>query len=416
MNILEDASNQQSSDYTMVVDEAWILMEYVHLLREALVMSDNASYLVIDSDNVLLLSTLIQEIDTKGVNRRDIEKFKSLALELAPSLYVTPYQAIVSGIIPMNYEVIELNGTYRIQHRVSKLVLSQVYSTKEELDLALAKILIEENALETHKNDFVYINDGETLESIIEKFKIKLPVTQIDNAFSDAISAIKSFTNYQPFYRKQEFDVVYDIYKSRSRFDFSDFVGILSSVKYKDGFSFISNNQFDAIKEIETFWIQTSKDAVDMVIRNRSKVFELITTLPLSQFNYRKCELDIYADQVSELRSNYPELIALSDEALFSLFDEYQASFYCSNSWDVTYDVEFIFFILSQFLPSGAIPGRAHDKEVYAGFIIAFHLLKHSKLDTALDLAIKGTMYHQNLKEFTEYVAEVMRFLSSHTK
>ncbi len=176
MSLLANDPNQQSNNYTTIVDEVWIAREYSHLmfaLREALGISENASYLIIDADNVLILDTLMQEIDTKGFSRREIDKFKTLALELAPSQYVTPYQAIVAGIMPINYEVIELNGAYRIQHAIFKLVLPQIYSTKEELNQALATLLIEKTPRGGQQSDFVFMDASHNFETIIEELRIK---------------------------------------------------------------------------------------------------------------------------------------------------------------------------------------------------------------------------------------------------
>ena len=148
-------NDNANKEYIEIRDEAMSYLNYEALKSQLANISGvpDREYRVIDTNNVFVFSKFSNEVLENAIDK-DAQALADLALQMLPSSYMKPSQAIKYGIRPYPYEVQEVKGGFQIKHKIFKSLIPGLFATKEELDEILVSLLIGN----THgsKGDFVY--------------------------------------------------------------------------------------------------------------------------------------------------------------------------------------------------------------------------------------------------------------------
>lgn len=369
-----------STKSTLIFDEAYLLNDE---LKEALRDIDgvpNATYVVKDN-RVFVFAKLVQLVKSKKALVSTQPLHVDSVLTLMEDAWVSPMEAIeLWHIVPEPYAVEPARSESGciIRHQPFNAMIPAVYDSPDIVKQVLAKLLV--GAVVTGSGDFCYkgqpliLCDPLDVALLPERPVFGLPVEREEN---DHI--VKS----------------------------------LSNVQYETGFEPLTQTLFETIKKLESTWLDDSSAAVRFAQSKVEKVWTMVQDFPFDSLNKastNSADVPVYQEEdVKQLRSLYPELSMLSDEALYAHFDNYQI--YCCylQSWQACRDDDFIFYLL------GKLAGDQIEKPDIenTGRMVAFALLKGKPGKYSLEFGRRCNVYTESIRILTGRVAEAMGFLKA---
>lgn len=184
----------------------------------------------------------------------------------------------------------------------------------------------------------------------------------------------------------------------------------LGNVEFEAGFEPVSEVMFNATKETEAKWRGDIARAAKYAQDRADDVWAMAANLHLEALNDPSDEVpgEYGQNELTQLRSLYPELSMLSDGSLYSQFDVFQMECRFINGWSANRDDDFLFYLL------GKVADRKndHDTAKEVGEWVADALLHGKALDDALEFGRSADRYNQAIGKLAHRIADAMRFLA----
>lgn len=333
----------------------------------------NAKYQVKDA-KVFVFEKLVSLIKERTEQAHSASDLAAVALGLLPQSFVSAQEAVEHwGVMPRPYELIERpDHSVVIRHREFDACLPEIYANKQAAQKALASILLGE--IQSGGGDFVY--RGQSM--------------YLCNSFSiDSVPSLPSMTGLPQTSEKP--------YK------------ILSKVDYLSGFSPITADLFNQVKDTESQWR-------DACARIKLRAWSQLNDLWLRAADFELERFNDPADQALELddaskaqiRALYPELSMLSIGSLYGHLDSYMAHVGYENDWTPVREEAFIVFLLGRLASRTAHP----DEVMLMGQWMAGALLRGDTLEDAIKIGRAARDHGQAIVTLASRVASVMNFLA----
>ncbi|MEA8592128.1 hypothetical protein PZT57_26140 [Pseudomonas aeruginosa] len=356
----------------------------------------NAAYLVKDGAVFVFdkLVQLVKERQKEQPHAQLQEMARSLTVgELALSLIaeatVSAKEAVEAwGVVPVPYQTetlaamdtaaLEARATGRIiLHRPFNARLPEDYQDEGGVKAAFASLLV--GGVLPGSGDFTYRGQPMTLRE------------PLDLALLTARPAIQETTEPAGW-----------VYTA------------LGNVEFVEGFEPVSEVMFNSVKETEAKWRGDIARAAKYAQGRAADVWAMAANLHLEALNDPSDEVpgEYGQEELTQLRSLYPELSMLSDGSLYSQFDVFQMECRFINGWSANRDDDFLFYLL------GKVADRKndHDTAKEVGEWVAAALLHGAALDAALEFGRSADRYNQAIGKLAHRIADAMRFLAEDKK
>jgi hypothetical protein len=365
------------------VDEGWSLLQTINgndSLRELLREIEgipNAKYQV-RGDRVFVFEKLVKLVDAVGM-KNSAPDLPAIAKKLANESIVSPQDAVTRwSIVPAPYEFTEIaGGGAVIRHVPFNANVPGQFESKEAAQSTLVSLLMGQ----------IVDGDGE-FEYRGQPLRLHGEPLNFDG-----------FTMAPP--------VVSEIGKPRKMWC------RLDRIEWRPGFFPVPESLFAKAREIEASWKQACASMEDVADQRAEEVWAAVDGLDLARLNDPEDTVPDYGlEQVDGLRSCYPELVMLSDGALWSTYDTYQEERWSMSSWDPNRDREFIFFLIGRLTDPRGQAYAATD----LGQWTAYHWLLGNALNESAEFAKQVRYHNAEADRIASRIADAMRFLEEESK
>lgn len=334
----------------------------------------SASYVVRNDGKVFVLEKLgsLVEITLMAHPHMSLTEASHLNME---SAYISVREAIsVWGVIPHPYEVVMVDGLYRIRHKPFNSYIPGTHTDTKSIHRILEKLLL--NQVVIGSGDFTYC--GQSFE-LIESLAIEsLPVRPTFNAELKSIKKNPS-------------------------------VSTLKYVSFSGGFEPISEITFNILQLAEHSWKDVSDNAKLYAMINSDRIWNQVPKLYLWGFNSETIQLvDTELGWLECFRELNPEFSELKDHALMSLIRSYLNECILDEHDEPARDDQFMFYVLGKIL-SGELTGY---RAIEAGKLYGFSLSQQRPTAEALRFARQCIVYDEALESLVNRVQKVMRYIA----
>jgi len=326
----------------------------------------NATYLVKDG-KVFVFEKLV-DLVLKSLEEGSQIQEQELATQLFPEAFVTASEAVNKwNIVPVPYETVEAKpGVYKIIHRAFNSALPGTYHSQSEINSIYANILLGKAVLGT--GDFKYHGQEMNL---------------LDNYNTSSLPS------------KPE---VKEVEVNTEGYTFN----YLDNIEYENGFTPISKDLFEDIKQLESSWNKTSSGIQQYVSANLGELWKLVGKLDLKKLNDPKYEvLEDEEENSIQLIALYPELSMLTPGTLYELYDSYQLDLYM-RSWEADRNEDFVLFVL----------GSLSNSNADSGHWAAYSVLQGESLEGSIEFSDAAIQYTKAISKLASKTAVVMQYLN----
>lgn len=329
----------------------------------------NAAYRV-DGNQVFVFNKLVELVKERLSTNPDVP-LEALARSLVCEASVTAKEAVVRwGIIPEPYEVLSVHGTESlILHRPFNATLPGRFEDQLMLTETLAHLLL--GGVVTGNGDFSY--KGQQMRLLASLDPALLPPRPVFPG--GHVAPDRTYT-------------------------------VLSEIDYEPGFDPVQAAMFNHVTSLEAEWACDSSAAARYAQEHCAEVWARAGDLRLESLNSR-ADRAFDTENLSQLRSQYPELPMLSDDSLLDLFDSYQSGIRLTRSWEPSRDDEFLFYLIGMV----GLGQDDADDAVRIGLWMACSLLHGSDTEEALTFGLSANSYTNELSRLASRIAAAMRFL-----
>lgn len=188
---------------------------------------------------------------------------------------------------------------------------------------------------------------------------------------------------------------------------------ILKLEGYHPGLDLLSQTLFNELTLLQSEYDHVRTQIENLIKVGREEILSMTPKLRIELLNDPDNEVAEYAkEETAGLRPFYPELGFLSDGSLFSHFNEFQADFRYSTSWDPYYDEAFLFYLV----------GKASDKSLDAetaasvGQWVVYAMLNGNSIEKAIVFGRQSERYAQDLLGQANRILRAIRFLKCDDK
>ncbi|AQT06696.1 hypothetical protein [Acetobacter persici] len=200
------------------------------------------------------------------------------------------------------------------------------------------------------------------------------------------------------------------------------------TVEFRSGYPPVERAFFDKIRGIENDWLSETSGAIRTMLVNDGRedaLAQKLTEFPeiLGQLNAEFSEggdfgHDDEAEELCELRKSYPDLSALSDGAIYALYDQYQSTDrLVSRNWPTERDVRFYAYLagcLSTRVAHAGINIPGDDRSfVSIGRWATYAILCGMDLDSAMAFGWAVNHFDATLRQQTSTIRSAMLHLAS---
>ncbi len=331
------------------------------------------------------LEALVREYRQEGVPLDD------LARSLVPKAIVSLKEAVETWhVIPQPYEVAGIDqGRFIILHRAFNARLPAFYATMQSVRAAFADIL--SGQPQHGAGDFVYRGQPMVLLETLEPSALP-PRPAVESAG----------------------DVAHHCH------------AYLRGVGYRPGFEPVSESLFNAVKAMESAWVDDSDAALLTTQSGAPSIWARAATLGLESLNAANSKEPDEEDRenLTALRTLYPELSMLSDGPLYEWYDTYKSDHQGNRCWTADRDDDFLFFLLGNLQESTGVPqAQEHwpidtHKAGERGPWVAYSLLtahQDEPVQSAIAFGRRAVAYDRALTNLAFRVNDAMAFLARDT-
>ncbi|NJQ98172.1 MAG: hypothetical protein HC784_12325 [Hydrococcus sp. CSU_1_8] len=284
---------------------------------------------------------------------------------------------MVNGtIVPLPYEKVEVDGRRAILHQPFNALLPGRYTNEDDRERDLATLLVGQTL--SGEGDIVFAGQAMSLrQSLAPNLLPPCPVLK-------ELQALPS-TNSETLFSH------------------------LSKLTYEPGFTPLSKEWFDRIKTLEFEWAAFNTRIKSLIYSNLQLIWSRTEEIDWAQWNETVTGEEARED-LRQLRYYYPELNALPDGALYSLFDTYQMDCKFINGWTAYREDEFFFFLLGQL----SVPRNTYGQHIVpVGEFVGYELLRGQLSSVAVEAGKVWFAYNEAIYNLAYRVSQIVEFLRS---
>ncbi|KXV06753.1 hypothetical protein AD930_06540 [Acetobacter malorum] len=199
------------------------------------------------------------------------------------------------------------------------------------------------------------------------------------------------------------------------------------AVEFRSGYPPVGKTFFDKLRAIENDWLSEtsgairamfradgSEDALAQKLTGHPEILERLNAEFSEGWNFDQDD----AEDLRELRKSYPDLSALSDSAIYALYDQYQSSDrLVSRNWPTERDVRFFTYLAGRLSTRATRPGiniPGDDRSFGSiGRWASYGILCDMDLDSAMAFGCEVQHFDAALRRQASTIRSAMLHLAS---